>query len=96
MPCTIRASDITIPATCPVLGIPIHVAPLQGKRAPSAGSPSLDRLIPEDGYVPGNIRVISHRANMLKNNATIAELEAVVAYCRSVQTVRILRPHSGV
>ena len=82
VPCTVRIADIVIPATCPVLGIPLAVAPFEGRRAPSPGSPSLDRVIPALGYVPGNIRVISHRANTLKNNATIAELEAVLTYCR--------------
>lgn len=96
VPCTIRASDIQIPATCPVLGIPLQVAPWTGRRAPQAGSPSLDRIHPALGYVPGNIRVISHRANMLKNNATIAELEAVLAYCQSAATTRLSRPLSGV
>jgi hypothetical protein len=39
-------------------------------------SPSLDRIKPELGYVPGNIQVISARANVMKNDATPEELLA--------------------
>ena len=38
------------------------------------------------GYVPGNIAVISMRANMIKNNATLAELKAIVAYIEASQS----------
>lgn len=41
-------------------------------------SPSIDRIIPELGYTKGNIRVISNRANLLKSNATIEELQKVI------------------
>lgn len=50
---------------------------------PAPDSPSLDRVIPELGYVPGNVIVISWRANNLKRDATIEELEAVIAYMRA-------------
>lgn len=32
------------------------------------------------GYVPGNVVVISHRANCIKYNATMQELCAVVSF----------------
>ena len=70
----ISVQSITIPDTCPALGIPIIVG---GKR--SSNSPSLDRIIPAAGYVPGNIRVISDKANRLKGDQTLAQLEARVA-----------------
>jgi hypothetical protein len=40
-------------------------------------SPSLDRIIPELGYVPGNVVFISHRANKVKQDVTEVELYAV-------------------
>lgn len=47
-------------------------------------SPSLDRLIPAKGYVKGNVRVISRRANCLKSNGTLEEFRAVMAYMEGV------------
>lgn len=69
-PCTITLDDIFIPELCPLLGIPL--IPADG--APTDCSPSLDRIIPERGYVPENIMVISYRANTIKQNATPQEL----------------------
>ena len=37
-------------------------------------SPTLDRIIPEKGYVPGNIIVVSNKANGIKSNATPDEI----------------------
>lgn len=62
-------ADIFIPVECPALGIPIRVG---GPR--SEGSPSLDRIVPELGYVPGNVRVISDKANRLKGKRTLSQL----------------------
>lgn len=73
---TITESDFEIPDTCPMLGIPLAIS--FGKAADN--SPSLDRTIPSLGYVPGNVVVISHRANMFKRDATLAEARALVAY----------------
>ncbi len=71
--------DITIPTHCPVLGIKIIPKIMSGgKRGYSPDSPSLDRIKPGLGYVKGNVRVISARANLLKNDATIEELEKVL------------------
>jgi hypothetical protein len=69
---SIRRDDIIIPTSCPVLGIPLTIG---GKRAPS--SPSLDRINPAAGYVPGNIRVISDRANRLKGARSLQVLRSL-------------------
>lgn len=71
----LKAKDIVIPATCPILGFPIAL------NHPNIDMrPSLDRWDNSLGYVPGNVRVISYRANRIKNDATAAELYAVAAY----------------
>ena len=73
LPCTITLDDIVIPTHCPVLGIKLK--PIAGQGAGGKDcSPSLDKLVPSLGYVPGNIAVISHRANMIKRNATTREI----------------------
>lgn len=46
-------------------------------------SPSLDRIDPEQGYVMGNVRIISFRANRLKADAHAFELDRIAAYMRS-------------
>jgi len=74
----IQLEHISIPDVCPVLGIRLKQS--LGKRGPSDCSPSLDRLIPSKGYVPGNVAVISHLANRLKTNASAAQLRLVADY----------------
>lgn len=62
-----------------VLGIPIvKTHGTSGKVGYRPNAPSVDRIRPELGYVKGNVRVISSRANLLKNNAEIWELEKVL------------------
>jgi len=68
--------DLIVPEICPVLGIELFVA--GEKRGPN--SPSLDRVDNNKGYTKDNVRVISNRANCLKNDATIKELKAIVEY----------------
>lgn len=82
VPFNLTAEDLVIPARCPILGIPIAVQQL-GKRQPHDNSLSLDRIIPELGYVKGNVAVISQRANRIKNDGTAAELRAIAEWMES-------------
>jgi hypothetical protein len=66
---TLVFEDLVVPTHCPVLGIRLA----KGTRKRHDNSPSLDRLVPERGYVPGNVAVISLRANTLKNSGTAEE-----------------------
>jgi hypothetical protein len=75
--------DIVIPETCPILGIPLAFA--RGVRGGWAASPAVDRIDNAKGYVRGNVAVISHRANLMKSNATLEEMRAVVAYMEKYQ-----------
>ena len=75
IPFNLTLEDISIPDTCPLLGIPIEVQPKKGYHP---NSPSLDKIIPEKGYTKGNVWVISNRANTLKNDATLTELKTLV------------------
>lgn len=78
----IDISDIVIPSVCPLLGCPIIEGHLKGKPGPSPNSPSLDRIDPALGYVKGNVWVISHRANVIKQNASPVELETLAKNLR--------------
>jgi len=73
----IEESDLEIPEFCLVLGIELKQG---GMNSPN--SPSLDRIDNNKGYVKGNVRVISHRANTIKSNATQEELEKVLEYVK--------------
>lgn len=79
LPFNLTPADIIIPLSCPVLGIPIIV----GQGQMSDNSPSLDRVMPQLGYVSGNVLVVSMRANRIKSDATLAELEQVAAFYRN-------------
>jgi hypothetical protein len=62
---------VIIPTFCPVLEVRLVI----GKgRLPE--SPSLDRINPNKGYVVGNCRVISDKANRLKSNLDLIALKA--------------------
>lgn len=74
----ISTEDIIIPETCPVLGIPIFST--HGTGRPTANSPSLDRIDNTKGYTKDNIIVISWRANNLKRDASMEELQKIVNF----------------
>ena len=77
----ITINDIDIPAVCPVLGIPLFV----GSGKLSRNSPTLDRIDSSKGYTRENIKVISHRANTIKSNATASEIYKVYEYMKSAE-----------
>lgn len=72
---TIDVADIVIPDRCPMLGIPLVI---QAGKTPQPDAPSLDRIDNSKGYVPGNVRVISLRANRLKCDMTLEEAQTLV------------------
>lgn len=78
VPFDIVRDDIIIPSHCPVLGI--ELVRRTGRKGGADCSPSLDRIVPTLGYVPGNIVVVSRRANRIKTDATTEELEAVADF----------------
>lgn len=74
LPCTITEDDITFPTHCPVLGRKLCL--FEGRQGGRDDSPSLDKIVPELGYVPGNILVVSQKANRLKNQLSTTQLVA--------------------
>ena len=67
--------ELKWPSICPILGIPIH-------RESRDNHPSFDRVIPALGYTKGNVCIISNRANRLKQESTLEQLEALVSYIK--------------
>ncbi len=78
LPFNITLEDIIIPERCPLLDIPL----VFGKDECVAGSPTLDRKRPERGYVRDNVWVVSRRANTIKQDASVEELELLTERLR--------------
>lgn len=79
LPFDIEIADIPIPTHCPVLGIPLSLD------SPNRDNyPSVDRIVPALGYVKGNVVVISYRANRIKNDATVDELDKIASFYRNL------------
>ncbi len=76
----IQHEDINIPKICPILGIEIF----KGKDSSCDNSPSLDRIDNTKGYIVGNIRVISQRANQSKNEASFEEYEKIYLFYKQL------------
>ena len=71
-PFNLTIDDIIIPEYCPYLGTKLEDHATRYSNRDSIAS--LDKIIPELGYVQGNIEIMSHKANSMKNNASIEEL----------------------
>ena len=70
---------------CPVFQVRLNL-PLHGEgHKYTTVTPSLDRLVPDRGYVPGNVIWISMRANQIKSNASSAEILAVGAWLQQTE-----------
>jgi len=61
---------------CPVFGFELSWG------NPKWSSPSLDRIDSSKGYTYDNCQVISNKANRLKNDATLEDLELLVNYLK--------------
>ncbi|CAB4196923.1 hypothetical protein UFOVP1290_443 [uncultured Caudovirales phage] len=78
LPFNISIDDIVIPDICPILGLTLEFGSIEHRD----NSPSLDKIIPELGYVVGNIKVISFKANTLKRDGHIEDFEKIIAYIK--------------
>jgi hypothetical protein len=78
IPFDIEASDIVIPKFCPILKIELSF----GNGRVHDSSPSLDRIVPEKGYVKGNCFIISSKANRMKQENTLETLELIINYIK--------------
>jgi len=71
VPFNLEVEDLMdVPDYCPILGIKLN----KDKVFAKDHSISLDRIIPELGYVKGNVQFISFLANRMKNNASFSQL----------------------
>ena len=71
IPFELEETDLVLTSHCPVLGIEF----VEGHRE---FAPSVDRIDNTKGYVKGNVWIISRRANRIKNDSTLEELQLLV------------------
>ena len=83
LPFNLDLIDIFIPTVCPIFQTPLSLSAGRGR---ADSSPSLDRIIPALGYTKGNVWVISLRANRIKNDASVQELQTLVNALKSKLT----------
>ena len=79
--------DFVIPDLCPILGLPLRRT--WGGSGNEDLTPSIDRVDNALGYVKGNTMVISKKANRIKSDMTLQELESfctnMLRYIKSAQ-----------
>ena len=76
VPFSLTLQDLIEIATdqCPILHTPfVWGTSGLGKGKMRLDSPTLDRILPELGYIKGNVAFLSYRANRIKDNGTMQE-----------------------
>lgn len=72
----LKKEDLSIPEFCPVLGIKLYTS----RGRPTANSPTIDRIDNSRGYTKDNVIIVSYKANTIKNNSTLKELEKIYIF----------------
>lgn len=78
---SIELEDIIIPEKCPVFGFDLK----REDRETWMCAPSVDRIDSSKGYIKGNVTVVSRRANILKRDSTLEELEQLFNYYKNLR-----------
>jgi hypothetical protein len=79
---TLAMSDLDWPTHCPILGMELDWSGDYRKE----NSPSFDRTNSREGYIPGNVRIVSWRANRIKNDGSAEEHRKIAEYLDSLRT----------
>lgn len=78
---SITVGDVCLPERCPVFPTrALKAGDRSTRNSPCGNSPSIDRIEPALGYVPGNVEVISLRANWLKRDSTARERALILMH----------------
>ena len=77
---------LPIPKYCPILGIELN---FKGVNGFIDDSPSIDRIEPLKGYIKGNIKIISWRANRIKSDASVEEFKLIIDYIEKEKNANI-------
>lgn len=72
----LKYTDFELPEFCPILGIKLEYGAGNDGNAPCHAT--LDRIDNSEGYIPGNVMVISRLANAMKNEANFEQLQSFI------------------
>ena len=78
---TLDFCDVIFPTHCPILGIELEYE----AETAQEGSPSFCRINPKLGYTKENVRIVSWRANRIKNNGSSEELRKIADFLDILQ-----------
>jgi hypothetical protein len=74
MPFDITVDDLIVPTHCPYLGVELLLKSSYRGNPRRDNLATIDRIDNTKGYTKGNVQIISHLANMMKNHATMEQL----------------------
>lgn len=80
LPFNLTSDDIVIPEKCPLLNTKLDWKSTRFSNPENV--PSLDKIIPEKGYVKGNVAIISMKANTMKQDASI---EMLLTFAKNIE-----------
>jgi len=66
-----------LPVYCPALGLKLDYSSKEEGFSRNENSPSMDQIIPGEGYTEDNVAIISWRANRIKNDGTANEHQKI-------------------
>jgi hypothetical protein len=70
---------------CPVLGVDFQFGYKNLDKKNTDFAPSLDRIVPEKGYVEGNVIVVCNIVNRVKSDSTVKILEKVFKFYKKLE-----------
>lgn len=77
VPFSIAVEDIPVNTHCPIFGTELSVL----TNSMNTGM-SLDRIDNDKGYIPGNVAIISRKANRLKADGSVEQFEKIIQYMK--------------
>lgn len=81
----ITEKDILMPETCPVFGYKL----VFDNCLSLYNSPSLDRIDNNIGYIRDNVKIISYKANLIKNSGDYRDHRLIIDYMKNFQNIEI-------
>ena len=77
---SITFGELDWPTHCPILGMELDYF-LEYR---AENSPSFDQIDSGKGYIPGNVQIISWRANRIKNDGNAEEHQKIADYLKKI------------